>query len=60
MNTRKAPKGKWLTQATLDSEDNRIFVKEVSGFGDLDALFTLYTDSQKAEWEEQHPEQPNE
>ena len=60
MNTRKAPKGKWLTQATLENEDNRIFVKEVSGFGDLDALFTLYTDEQKAQWEEEHPqEEPN-
>lgn len=55
MNTRTASEGKWLTQSSLEEEQNRIFVKQVAGFGDLDTLFTEWTDSEKAAWEEEHP-----
>lgn len=54
MNTRIAQDGMWLTQATIDDEAGRTFAKEVSGFGDLDALFIEWTDEQKTEWES-HP-----
>lgn len=54
MNTRTASEGKWLTQSSLEEEQNRIFVKQVAGFGDLDTLFTEWTDSEKAAWEEEH------
>ena len=54
MNTRKASKGMWLTQATLESEESRTFATEACGFGNLDELFTEWTDDQKTEWESQH------
>lgn len=60
MNKKKAKKGGWLTQAALDNEDNRIFVREVSGFGDLDALYRDATAEEKAEWEAAHPEEVEE
>lgn len=44
LKTRTASAGMWLTQAT---DDDHGFYKEVSGFGDLDALFTEWTDEQK-------------
>lgn len=56
MNKRKASEGMWLTQSVLQEEEGRIFVKEVAGYGDLDNLFTEWTDSEKEEWEEEHPE----
>ena len=52
MNTRKARKNKWLTQAELNDGEERIFVKELSGFGNLDELFTEWTNTQKNKWEE--------
>lgn len=60
MNKKKAKKGGWLTQAVLDNEDNRIFVREVGGFGDLDALYRDATAEEKAEWEAAHPEEVEE
>lgn len=56
-NEMKAKDGMWLTQATLENEDERSFWKKVCGYGDLEALFTLYTDEQKAQWEEEHPQE---
>lgn len=44
----------WLTQATLESEESRTFATEACGFGNLDKLFTEWTDAQKAQWEEAH------
>lgn len=49
MNTRKASEGMWLTQAILEDEESRAFATEVCGYGDLDALFIEWTDTQKAE-----------
>ena len=46
----------WLTNATIDDENNRIFAHEVAGYGDLDALFTEWTDEQKEQWEAEHPQ----
>lgn len=46
LKTRTASAGMWLTQAT-DDDHGRGFYKEVSGFGDLDALFTEWSDEQK-------------
>lgn len=56
MNKRKASEGMWLTQSQLTEEEGRIFVKEVAGYGDLDNLFTEWSDEQKTQWEEEHPE----
>lgn len=57
MKERTAPAGYWLTQATLEDEADRQFWTKVCGYGDLDALFTLYTDEQKAQWEAEHPQE---
>jgi len=57
MNTRQATTGNWLTQSHIENEDERIFVKNVSGFGDLDNIFTEWSDEQKAEWEKEHPQE---
>jgi len=54
MNTREASKGMWLTQASLEQEETRTFATEACGFGNLDELFTEWTDSQKSEWEQAH------
>ena len=54
MNKRKASTGMWLTQATLESEESRTFTTEVCGYGNLDELFTEWTDELKIEWEERH------
>ena len=56
MKERIANEGMWLTQATLENEDDRHFVKKVCGFGDLSVLYTQWSDDQKAKWEEEHPE----
>lgn len=55
IKTRKANEGMWLTQSTLDDEQNRLFVKQVSGAGDLDALFTEVSNEYKVNWEQEHP-----
>lgn len=57
MKERIATTGYWLTQASLDNEDNRTFARRVCGFGDLDNLFTEWSDEQKAEWEAEHPQE---
>lgn len=59
MNERTANEGFWLTQATLADERTRTFGKKVAGFGDLDALFTEWSDEQKAAWEAEHPDEPD-
>ena len=56
MNKRKASEGMWLTQSQLTEEEGRIFVKEVAGYGNLADLFTEWSDEQKQQWEEEHPE----
>ena len=57
MKERIATEGMWLTQATLSNENERLFVKKVCGFGDLDALYTEWTDEQKEQWEDEHPQE---
>ena len=54
MKERIAAKGMWLTQATVEDEKARTFAKKVAGFGDLDGLFTEWSDKQKQNWEEEH------
>lgn len=56
MKERIAQEGMWLTQATLEDESTRTFARRVAGYGDLDALFTEWTDKQKAAWEAEHAE----
>ena len=58
-NERIAPEGFWLTQATLNEDEQRIFVKKVCGFADLDTVFILFSDSEKVQWEDGHKEQLN-
>lgn len=57
MNTRIPSAGYWLTQATLAEDEQRQFWTSVSGYGDLDSLFTEWSDSQKEEWEREHPQE---
>ena len=51
MNEKIAQEGSWLTQATLREGEYRIFIKKVTGSGDLDSIFVEWTDEQKEEWE---------
>lgn len=60
MKERIAKAGFWLTQATLAENEERQFWTKVSGYGDLDNLFTEWSDEQKAEWEREHPRDINE
>ena len=47
-----AQEGKWLTQANLDHEQERIFAKRLYPAASLsEADFTQWTDEQKADWE---------
>ena len=48
-----APEGYWYTQRTLEIEQNRQFTKDVCG-KTANAInnWVLWTDEQKAEWEE--------
>ena len=57
MNTRKATDGSWLTEA--GEVNRRNFYREVSGFGDLDALFVEWTDAERQAWEAGHPDEPD-
>ena len=57
MKTRKANNGYWLTQAELENESERMFWKEVSGYGDIDNIFTEVSDEYKAQWEQEHPQE---
>ena len=52
-----ANEGFWLTQITIENEENRIFVRKVAGFGNLNEIYTQWTDEQKSAWEEQHKEE---
>ena len=56
MKKKEARPGGWLTQATAIDENNRIFVKSVAGFGDLETLYRDATDEEKTEWDALHPE----
>lgn len=60
MKERIAQEGNWLTQANLAENEERQFWTKVSGYGDLDNLFTEWSDEQKAEWEREHPREINE
>lgn len=57
MKERIPSAGYWLTQATLAEDEQRQFWTSVSGYGDLDSLFTEWSDEQKAEWEREHPQE---
>lgn len=52
-----AKEGYWLTQATIAEYEERQFWTSVSGYGDLDSLFTEWSDSQKETWEAEHPQE---
>lgn len=57
MKERIAQEGMWLTQATLEDESTRTFAHRVAGYGDLDSLFTEWTDEQKEAWGQEHPQE---
>lgn len=57
MRERIAQEGFWLTQANIEDEASRTFARKVCGYGDLDSLFTEWSDEQKAEWEREHPQE---
>lgn len=54
-----ANEGMWLTQANPAKDSERTFVKAVASFGDVDFLFTEWSDEQKAQWEAEHPIVPS-
>lgn len=54
MKERIATEGMWLTQVTPNNENERLFVKKVCGFGDLDTLYTECSDEHKEQWEAEH------
>ncbi len=55
MRERIAQEGYWLTQSEIGDERSRTFAKKVAGFGNIDDLFIQWTDSQKQQWELEHP-----
>ena len=56
--TKTAPTGKYLTQTSAVSDDERIFVTEVSGASDMLELdWRIATDEEVAEWEVRKAEQ---
>lgn len=57
MKERIAKEGFWLTQATIEDEASRTFGTKVCGYGDLDSLFTEWSDSEKSEWEAEHQQE---
>lgn len=57
MKERIAQAGFWLTQASIEDESNRTFATRVCGYGDLDNLFTEWSEEQKARWEAEHAEE---
>ena len=54
MNERIAPDNKWLTNATVENEADRIFAKKVSGYGDLDSIYREASQEEKDKWEEEY------
>lgn len=51
MKTRTANENKWLTQATLDNEEERIYTKSVSGDGEIEDAWVEADDEEKNTWE---------
>lgn len=49
--------GLWLTQATLEDENARIFSQLMFlGINDTPDNYVEWTDEQKQEWEREHPQ----
>ena len=44
-----APEGMWLTQASIENENGRTFVKKIAGYGDLKTSFVIWAETQKEE-----------
>ena len=56
--TKEAPTGKYLTQTSAVSDDERIFAKTVSSASDtLDLDWRIATDKEVAEWQARKAEQ---
>jgi len=56
--TKEAPEGKYLTQTSAVSDEERIFAKQVSGASDtLDLDWREATDAEVAAWEARKAEQ---
>lgn len=56
--TRTAPTGKYLTQTSAVSDDERVFAKTVSGASDtLDLDWRIATDEEVAAWEARKAQQ---
>ena len=56
--TKEAPTGKYLTQTSAVSDEERIFAKTVSGASDMLALdWRIATDEEVAAWEARKAEQ---
>lgn len=58
MNTITAPEEKWLTQIGDVPDEERIMVKQISGFGNIADLYRLATDAEVAEYQKRQQETP--
>jgi len=56
MKTISASENHYLTQARVDSEESRIFVRKISGAALNEADWREATPEEKAEWEAAHAE----
>jgi len=58
MKTITAPVGKWLTQIGDVPDEERIMVKQVSGFGNIADLYREATPEEVAEYQARQQEEP--
>lgn len=56
----KANEGKWLTQRADLPIEERIFVKEITGYNATEKYYREATDAEVAEWEEYKRKQEEE
>lgn len=54
MKTIKAKDGMYLTQVSVENEENRIFIREIAGMSVNEADLRDASAKEKAEWEQEH------
>lgn len=55
-----APEGSYLSQATLDNEESRIFVRAIFGENADETKWIIASQSEKDAWEETYAPKPEE
>lgn len=58
MKTISAPEGKWLTQIGDVPDEERIMVKQISGYGEIADLYRMATSAEVAEYQARQQEAP--